>query len=99
MSIDITNIDEVNNMLKKLERVPEDIKVKALDTMAKEAAEKIKNKGEAMHIRDDESNVHVLDTIITKKPKITQSGGYADITFKGTRLRGNTKPAMLKLLS
>ena len=51
------------------------------------AAEKIRSSGEAYGVRDPESTVHVLDSIKMNKPKKTDTGGYADITFSGTRTR------------
>ena len=44
-----------------------------------------------MGIKDPDSNVHILDTIKAKKPKKTDAGGYADITFEGSRQRGRTR--------
>ena len=38
-----------------------------------------------------ESTVHILDKVTRNKAKMSWSGGYEDITFAGTRMRGNTR--------
>ena len=43
-----------------------------------------------MGVRDPESEVHILDKISKAKAKLTASGGYQEITFSGSRRRGNT---------
>ena len=43
-----------------------------------------------MGVRDEDSDVHILDHITTKKAKQTDDGGYEKITFDGTRRRGKT---------
>ena len=61
----------------------------ALNAMADVAERKIKECGEAMGVRDPDSDEHILDSIRTGKPKITNSGGSVVINFQGTRWRGN----------
>ena len=58
-------------------------------SMEEVAATKIKASGEAYGVRDPKSDVHILDNIKTNKPKKTGNGGYADVTFSGSRPNGS----------
>lgn len=87
-SLDVSGLDELSAAFGRIADIPENVTSKALSAMADVAAKKIKAQGEAMGVRDPESGVHILDKIKVKKPKITESGGYADITFEGSRTRG-----------
>ncbi len=84
-------MDELQKAFKSIENVTDQVKIDALDSMAKVAKEKIRATGESMGVRDSESSVHILDNITTTKAKLSKTGGYEDITFKGTRTRGKTK--------
>lgn len=88
---EIEGIDDLNNALHELGQPPDEIKAEALTKMAQVAAGKIKSQGEAMGVRDPESDVHVLDTIKTNKPKLNKNGGICAITFAGTRPRGRKR--------
>lgn len=55
--------------------------------MEEVAAEKIRSTGNTYGVYDPESSVHVLDKVKINKPKKTDTGGYADVTFSGTRTR------------
>ena len=90
-SLDFSGLDELNAAFARMAEIPERVTANALSAMAEVAAKKIKSRGEAAGIRDPESSVHILDKIKASKPKITDSGGYADITFQGARTRGRTK--------
>ena len=59
--------------------------------MAEVAEAAVKRSGETLGVRDPESNVHILDHITHSKPKKTETGGYSDVTFSGSRTRGRTK--------
>lgn len=85
--LDLSGFDELTAAFSKISNVPEDVQMKALTAMEEVAASKIKASGEAYGVRDPESPVHVLDSIKVNKPKKTESGGYADVTFSGTRTR------------
>lgn len=85
--LDLSGFDELLSAFDEISNIPEEIQTKALTAMETLAAEKIKASGEAYGIRDPESPVHVLDSIKMNKPKKTDSGGYADITFSGARTR------------
>lgn len=87
----IEGIDAVGQMFRDLGEIPWEVTVKALDAMAAVAQQKVRASGEAMGVRDPKSQVHILDKITRSKPKQTEGGGRADVTFSGTRTRGNTK--------
>lgn len=89
--LEIQGMDELNAALKRIGEVPPEVKTSALGSMADIAAAAIKRSGESMGVRDPESSVHILDKISRSKAKITQAGGYQDITFSGSRTRGKTK--------
>lgn len=85
--LDLSGFDELTAAFDKISKVPEEVQMKALTAMEEVAASKIKSSGEAYGVRDPDSPVHVLDSIKVNKPKKTDSGGYADVTFSGTRTR------------
>lgn len=88
--LEIEGFDELDAALKRIGNVPDSVKTQALDAMAAVAKEKIRATGEAMGVRDPDSNVHILDKLTTTKAKLTESGGREDVTFSGSRRRGNT---------
>lgn len=77
-------------MFAKLGDVPWDVTKQALDQMAEVGENAVRRTGESMGVRDPESSVHILDKITHAKPKKTDSGGYCEVTFSGSRRRGNT---------
>lgn len=77
-------------MFAKLGDVPWDVTQQALDRMAEAGEDAVRRTGQAMGVRDPESSVHILDKIKHTKPKKTDSGGYCEVTFSGSRRRGNT---------
>ena len=85
-----TGTSELTDAFNRIHNIPWDVTEHALDSMAKVAAAEIKSTGEYMGVRDEESDVHILDTITTKKATKTDDGGREKITFDGTRKRGNT---------
>lgn len=85
--LDLSGYDELIAAFDKISNVPEDVQMKALTAMEQVAATEIRKSGESYGVRDPESSVHVLDAIKVNKPKKTDSGGYADVTFSGTRSR------------
>lgn len=89
-SLEIEGFDELNAALRRIGNIPEKVKATALDKMAEVALEKIRSTGTAMGVRDPDSNVHILDKLKTSKAKVTDTGGYEDITFSGSRRRGKT---------
>ncbi len=89
-TLKIEGMDGLNAAFGRIQNVPADAKTKALSDMADIAAAAIRRSGEAMGVRDPESEVHILDKISKAKARMTASGGYQDITFSGSRRRGNT---------
>ena len=90
-SLELLGFEDLDDAFKRIGDFPEDVKIDALDAMAQVAAERIKQTGEAMGVRDPESTVHILDKVTRNKAKMSWSGGYEDITSAGTRTRGNTR--------
>ena len=90
-SFEFFGIDDLNDALHRLGQPPNEVKAKALTAMAKVAAGKIKSQGEALGVRDPESDVHILDKIKVNKPKLNDGGGVCTITFAGTRSRGRKR--------
>lgn len=88
---EITGLDELIKAVGGIGNIPNGVKTKTLEAMAKKAAEKIKSEGEAMRVYDMESSEHILDKITTAKPKLFEDGGRQDVTFKGSRTRGKSK--------
>lgn len=89
-TLEIQGMDELNAALGRIGTLPPEVKTRALNQMADAARAAIKRSGESMGVRDRESDVHILDKITTSKPKLSESGGSEDITFSGSRRRGNT---------
>lgn len=86
----IDGLDDLIAAFGKSSDVPDNVKKNALVAMAQVAESREKSVGEAKGVRDPKSNVHVLDSFKIKAPKLTDDGGSVDITFEGTRTRGNT---------
>lgn len=91
--LEVENMDDLQAAFKQIMNISDTAKTEALENMAKVAAERIKSTGESMGVRDPESSVHILDNIKTNKPKLNKSGGYADISFKGSRPNGKKRLA------
>lgn len=90
-SLEFSGLDELSAAFQRLENIPESVTTKALTEMGEVAFARIKRTGESMGARDPESNVHILDKMTLTKPKLTNDGGYAEVTFSGSRTRGNTR--------
>lgn len=90
-TLELQGFESLDEAFRRISDIPEEVTVSALDAMAAVAADKIKASGEAMGVRDPDSDVHILDKIKPTKAKISERGGYEDITFSGSRLRGNKR--------
>lgn len=90
-SLEISGMDDLNDAFGRIADIPDAVTTRALNDMAEIAAKEIKASGESMGVRDPESDVHILDNIKPTKVKITEAGGYQDITFSGTRKRGDKR--------
>lgn len=89
--LEFEGLTELSDAFGRLENIPDSVTSKALTEMGEVAFSHIRRTGESMGVRDPESDVHILDKMKLTKPKITENGGYAEVTFSGTRTRGNTK--------
>ena len=89
-TLNIAGLSELSTALDKLGNVPWEVTSEALTEMGKVAAAAVKRSGEDMGVRSSKGSVHILDKITTTKPKKTDGGGRADVTFSGSRKRGNT---------
>lgn len=90
-SLQLQGFEDLSDAFNRISDIPGSVTDDALSAMAAVAAAKIRSTGESMGVRDPESDVHILDKIKAQKPKRTAEGGYADITFSGTRTRGRTR--------
>ena len=88
----LTGFDELQDAFRAIGSIPFAVTKQALDGMADVAEGKIRATGESMGVRDTdpEATVHILDHISHSRPRKTEDGGKAFITFTGTRQRGNT---------
>ena len=87
--LEISGFDELSAVFARMANdMPDPVVSEALTGMAAVAAVKIRASGEAMGVRDPESDQHILDKIKVGKPKITRGGGYVDVRFAGSRKDG-----------
>ena len=86
-TLELQGFDDLEDAFRRISEIPFDVTAEALDAMAAVAADAIRSTGESMGVRDPESDVHILDKIKRGKAKKTDDGGYADITFAGSRTR------------
>ena len=89
--LEMLGFDDLDDVFNRIGNIPSEVTSAALSSMAEVVVERVKTAGEQMGVRDPESNVHILDKVKAKKPKVTDDGGYCVVTFSGTRTRGNTK--------
>jgi hypothetical protein len=90
-TLELLGFEDLNDAFRRISEIPPAVTSQALDAMAGVAAEKIRQRGITMGVYDPESDVHILDKIKPAKAKISDRGGYEDITFSGTRTRGQTR--------
>ncbi|MEE1273286.1 MAG: hypothetical protein UHI81_02170 [Olegusella sp.] len=88
--VSLEGFSDVDAMFAKLGDVPWDVTRQALDQMAEAGEDAVRRTGRSMGVRDPESGVHILDKVPHTKPKQTDGGGYCEVTFSGSRRRGNT---------
>lgn len=88
----LQGFDELQDAFKAISSIPFSVTRQALDGMADVAEGKIRATGESMGVRDTDPDAqeHILDHISHSRPKKTEDGGKAFITFTGSRKRGNT---------
>ena len=90
-TLELLGFESLDDAFRRTADIPDSVTTEALDAMADVAVKKIRASGEAMGVRDPESDVHILDKIQPTKARLSDSGGYVDITFSGSRTRGRTR--------
>lgn len=90
-TVKLEGMQEIDNMMRNLANVPFDVVSKAIDAMADVADKAVERTGRAMGVYDPRSDEHILNNISHVKAKKTDSGGYTDVTFTGSRTRGKNK--------
>lgn len=88
--VSLEGFSELDKMFAKLGDVPWEVTSEALDKMAGVGEDAVRRTGRAMGVHDPESSVHILDKVTHTKPKKTEGGGFCEVTFSGSRHRGNT---------
>ena len=86
-SLELYGFEELAEAYLRIIDIPWPVMEKSLDEMAEAGLQAIKAQGESMNVRDPESDVHILDSLKRRKAKKTDSGGYEDVAFSGSRLR------------
>lgn len=89
--LNFEGLDKLLTAFEHISKVPDEILFKALTEMENIAASEIKSSGERYGVRDSESDTHILDNIKKNKPKRTDYGGSARISFSGIRKRGGKR--------
>lgn len=90
-TITLDGFDELSEMFRELAPIPDDVLTDALNDMAKVAEAAVRQQGQALGVKDPQSQVHILDKIIHTKPKKTKDGGVSNVTFSGSRTRGRIR--------
>lgn len=86
--IELKGFDDLCEAFNRIADIPPEITSEALEEMAKVGEIKVRETGQAMGVRDPESDEHILDKIKRKKPKLSSGGGFSVVTFEGKRKRG-----------
>lgn len=89
-SFSVSGVDEIASAFTKSANVPEDIKIKVLESMGEVVLQAQKQEGEQWKDKDPfyDGQTHFIDAIKLKKPKLEGDGGSVKITFDGKRRRG-----------
>ena len=90
-TLELQGFEDLEDAFRRISELPFDVSAEALNGMAEVAMDKIRSTGESMGVRDPESDTHILDKIKkASKAKKTETGGYLNISFSGSRKRGKT---------
>lgn len=90
-SLELYGFEELAEAYLRIQEIPWPVMEESLDKMAAAGLDAIKSQGESMNVRDPESDVHILDTLKRRKAKKTDSGGYEDVNFSGSRTRNGAR--------
>ena len=89
--LELYGFDELAEAYLRIKEIPWPVMEKALDDMAEEGLKAIRASGQSMGVRDPESDVHILDKLVRRRAVKTDSGGYEDVNFSGSRLRNGVR--------
>lgn len=88
----LEGFDELQDAFRAIKSIPLAVSKQAVSAMGEIAKAAVKAEGEAMGVRDPDSDEHILDHIAFSKPKKGRDGNVKGwVTFKGVRQRGNTR--------
>ena len=90
-SLELTGFEELATSLQRFAEIPDQTLEEMVVGMAEVGMPKIKAKGETLGVRDPLSDEHILDKLKIGKFKKTQTGGYVDVTFSGSRTRNGRR--------
>lgn len=90
-TVTLAGFDGIDAMFRELGDIPFEVTSEAVLAMAEVGEAAVRSTGSAMGVHDPASDVHILDKITHTKPKQTDDGAVAYITFSGSRTRGKTK--------
>lgn len=90
-SLELIGFEDLERAFSQIADIPWEVTDDALQGMAEVEKEKVREQGESAGVFDRKSSVHVLDRLSVSKSKKDESGGHADVTFTGTRTRGDTR--------
>ena len=90
-TLELFGLDDIAEAYLRIKEIPWPEMEKALDEMAEAGLKAVKASGESLGVRDPMSDVHILDKLVRRKAKKTDSGGYEDVNFSGSRVRNETR--------
>ena len=90
-TLELYGFDELAEAYLRIREIPWPVMEKILDEMAETGLKAIRASGQSMGVRDPESDVHILDKLVRRKAVKTDSGGYEDVNFSGSRLRNGVR--------
>lgn len=96
-TLELFGFDELAEAYLRIKEIPWPVMEKSLDQMARTGLDAIRASGNSMNVRDPESDTHLLDTLKCRKAKKTDSGGYEDVSFSGTRERNGTRTSNARI--
>lgn len=96
-----SGFEDLNSVYHELSNIPTDVTQDMLEAMGTVAMERIRESGEAMGVRDPESNEHILEKLKLSKPTFTKDGGLLYVNFSGNRAnrKKKTRNAMIAFIN
>lgn len=93
-SVILEGFDELQDAFQAIGSIPATVSRQAVRAMGAVAVEKVRQEGREMDVRDPDPDAtdHILDHVAFSKPKKGRDGNMKGfVTFRGSRIRGNTK--------